>query len=788
LKKIQLIKLIIEMNHNRYLIYSILAVCLLLGSMVAAAQTIDFSRASISVSPGIRSPVRETLVRVLQEEVAERTSINLPLTSIWESLTIALVTLKDEELNGIKVPKRSGDDLPETRTDGFQIYVDKTNGKDILWMIGADERGVLYAIGHFLRTAELSHNKILFRKADQIATSPEYPIRGHQIGYRDKANSYDAWDVDTYEQHIRELAIFGANSIENIPFDDEGPLMKLSSEDMNREISEICRNYGLDYWVWTPIDLDISDESNLMIEAEKHIALYKNTPKLDDVFFPGGDPGDNHPKYIMPLLEKISAGLHKYHPNAGIWLSLQGFNEEQVNYFFQYLEDKNPEWFTGVVSGPGSPDLATTRFRLSDHYRHRHYPDITHTIRCQYPVENFDQAYSVTQGREICNPQPYYYARIHNRFAPFTDGFVAYSDGMHDDVNKAVWSQMGWNTELDVQRIVTEYSRFFFGLPVADAAATGIIGLEGNWNGPILENSGVETTLAWWQKLESDHPELQENWRWQKLLKRAYFDAFLKKRKYYEENLEKEANLILVEAESTGSFKAMENAMAIVNRADTDPGYPELRQKVVDYFEALFHSIGLQSSVEKHKASASNRAPLDYIDHPLNNRWWLADEFEKIRQMPTERERLDRLEIIRTWENPGTGSYYDNIQDVSKGPRVTSVSQSNIGYAWWDGGRSRKRLSTQLYQNFPVLEYTDIDPEGHYIIRVSGYGEALLRVEGERLRPLTYNKGFEEFKEFIVPRRLLGRGSLKVTFDEPEESHLNWRHRSWVSDVWLLKK
>ncbi len=777
------------MNLNNFLIRAFLTACILLASSFnLSAQSIDLSKASISASSSIKSPVRETSLRVLQEEVAKRTSINLPLSSKWEDITIALVTIKDDEFNGISVPKRSGVDLPETRAEGFRIYFERSGGKDILWLIGADERGVMYAVGQFLRTAELSENLILFSKDNEIATSPQYPIRGHQIGYRDKANSYDAWDVDTYEQYIREMAIFGANSVENIPFDNGGgPLMELSSEDMNREMSEICRNYGLDYWVWTPIDLDISDESNLLAEAEKHIGLYKNTPKLDDVFFPGGDPGDNHPRYIMPLLVKISAVLHQYHPDAGIWLSLQGFNEEQINYFFQYLEDNSPEWFTGVVSGPGSPDMATTRSRLPDKYKHRHYPDITHTIRCQYPVENFDQAFAVTQGREICNPQPFFYARIHNRFAPSTDGFVAYSDGMHDDVNKAVWSQMGWNTERDVQRVVTEYSRFFFGLSVADAAATGIIGLEGNWDGPVLENAGVETTLAWWQNLESNYPELQENWRWQKLLKRAYFDAFLKKRKYYEENLEKEANIILGEAESLGSLRAMDKALAVVNRADTEPGYPELRQKVVDYFEALFHSIGLQSSVEKHLASASNRAPLDYIDHPLNNRWWLADEFEKIRQMPTERERLDRLEIIRTWENPGTGSYYDNIQDISNSPRVTSVNQSSLGYAWWDGGKSRKRLSTQLYQHFPTLKYTDIDPDGYYIIRVSGYGDALIRVEGERLRPLTYNKGMEEFKEFVVPRRLLGKGSLKVTFDEPEESHLNWRNYSKVSDVWLLK-
>lgn len=100
---------------------------------------------------------------------------------------------------------------------------------------------------------------------------------------------------------------------------------------------------------------------------------------------------------------------------------------------------------------------------------------------------------------------------------------------------------------------------------------------------------------------------------------------------------------------------------------------------------------------------------------------------------------------------------------------------------------SRRRLSSQTFQNFPRLEYEDLDPSGDYFVRISGEGDALLRINGERVAPLEYNKGLEEFKLFPVARRLLTSGKIALTFDEPEESHLNWRRRSKVSDVWLLK-
>ena len=474
---------------------------LLCATGVLPAQSTDLNKASIIVSENISPVVRETAIRILQEEVALRTSINLQIVSKWgRTASIALASVNDVEIDGIKVPKRTGENLPETKSEGFRICLEKSTGKEILWLIGADERGVIFAIGQFLRTADFSRNKISFNTINEIATSPVYPIRGHQLGYRNTANSWDAWTVSQYEKYIRELALFGSNCIENIPFQDgpPGPNMKVPREEMNLKMSVICNNYGLDYWVWTPAGADLSDESKFQEEVKKHSEFYKNCPRLDAVFFPGGDPGNNHPRFVMPFLKEIASELNKYHPGAGVWISLQGFSDEEVEYFFEYVRINNPDWLAGVVSGPGSPDMSATRFRMPEKYKHRHYADITHTVRCQYPVENWDQAYALTEGREVCNPQPFFYAKIHNRYAPFTDGFLAYSDGVHDDVNKVVWSQLAWDPDKDVRQVLVEYSRLFFGSPVAESGADGILALERNWAGTLEENGGVETTFAFW--------------------------------------------------------------------------------------------------------------------------------------------------------------------------------------------------------------------------------------------------------------------------------------------------
>lgn len=273
------------------------------------------------------------------------------------------------------------------------------------------------------------------------------------------------------------------------------------------------------------------------------------------------------------------------------------------------------------------------------------------------------------------------------------------------------------------------------------------------------------------------------------LLLRAYYDAYTRRRLLYEQELEEKANLVLTTATKENTNKIIDDALAMVNNADKVPVSPDLRKRIEELCADLFVSTGLQTSVTKYQAKGYERGcVLDFVDYPLNNRWWLADEFTQIKTLNDADEKLKRIQTIYSWEHPGDGSYYDDISSISKGTRVKTISDDATDIAWWDNGKSRKKLSFQTFQRAPQLEYKNLDPNARYIIRVCGFGEALLRVDGVRLSPVEYNKEADSFKEWIVPLSLTQDGYINVSFDVPEESHLNWRQNSRISDIWLLKQ
>lgn len=770
---------------------------------LTSAQEIDLSHAVILVSTTSNPTAEKTASRVLVEEVEKRTGLHWKISTTWpkQGAVIALAPGK-ADLNWKHHPAgRQGKDYPENRAEGYRLAVQKTKDNNhVIWIVGADRRGVLFGVGRFLRLMNWGKEKVLFPADVDISTAPAYPIRGHQLGYRATANSYDAWNAEQYEQYIRELAFFGTNCIENIPFQSgKSPLMPIARDEMNVKLSQICARYDLDYWVWTPANFDLNDKAKRAAALEKHRLLYDACPRLDAIFFPGGDPGNNHPRLVMPFLEDLAKLLLPRHPKARIWISLQGFDEEQTDYFYNYVNKNMPDWLGGLVAGPSSPPIPASRKRLPKKYKLRHYPDITHTVRCQYPVAWWDQAFALTEGRECSNPQPVYYALIHNWFAPYTDGFLSYSDGVHDDVNKIIWSARGWDPQVPVRKILQEYARVFFRPDLADIAADGILALEQNWEGSLAENGAVEATHNFWQDLANKAPELKRNWRWQLCQLRSTYDAYTRRRLIYETTLEKKANRALAAAPAKGADAAMDDALAILQRADMFPPSQHLRRQIDDICEALFRSIGLQTSVKKYHASGEERgAILDFVEYPLNNRWWLEDEFAKIRKMKTEKQKIARLQAIRTWEHPGPGSFYDDLGNVARSPHVVRGEglntdpemerNPNPGYWWWDNGFSRARLSWQVTMDWPLaVAYENLDVNANYVVRMTGYGQALTKMNGQRVQPTLYGKGLGEMKEFPVPEEIVKSGHLKVTWDIPDEHRLNWRQQSRIAEIWLLK-
>lgn len=765
--------------------------CAVLLSPVARAGWVDLRGAVVVVRAGVVPEAEKTAATVLVEELEKRSGVRLPVSTSRPPGKTAVVI-------------RSGTAREGGRPEGYRLHVEQKAGSATLVRIdGVDARGALYGVGHLLRLVEWGAGKLNLPVPLDLDAAPAYPIRGHQLGYRAAANSYDAWTPAQYEQYIRELAIFGANSVENIPSQDDrvSPVMKTTRREMNRAMSRICQRYGLDYWVWLPVDFDLRD-----VRGKRRLEMLawfdqflRDTPELTGVFVPGGDPGDNPPELLLPYVAEMAQRMQSVHPKARIWLSLQGFDKLKAEYVYQYIDRESPTWLAGLVAGPSSPPVAETRRRLPAKYKLRSYPDITHNKICQFQVPALDQAIALTLGREAVNPRPVEYARIHNWYAPYSDGFLSYSDGAHDDVNKNVWSALSWNPARDVREVLTEYARFHFGSKVAADAVDGVLALERNWNSPLATNGTVEGTLLQWKRLEAQAPKLEGNWRWQMLLLRAYYDAHVRRRLLRDAALETQANAILARAGDGGAERAMTEAMRVLDRAASEPVSADLRARIFELCEKLYQSIGLQTSTAKYHASGAERgAVLDFVDLPLNNRWWLEDEFARVRKLGTEAEKVARLRTIATWENPGPGSFYDNVGNFAKAPHLMNPVVDPMEpeehrvepmFSWWDQGKSRARLSWQVSMWPRALVYEGLDADATYVVRSTGYGQALLRIDGERVPPSLVGREMGEFTEFAVPAKHLKDRKLVLTWDIPgDEGHLNWRKRSRLAEVWLLKK
>jgi hypothetical protein len=465
-----------------------------------------------------------------------------------------------EMLNGLEVPSKA---------EGYAIWVDNKR----VYLVGRDNRGALFAAGRLIRLLTMSKGKIGVSASLRLADAPEYPIRGHQLGYRGLNNTYDTWDLATYEQYVRDLIIFGTNAIELIPIFDP-------TWQMNQALSQMVGSYGLDVWMW----IKVMHREVRTPEAEKQAMakrrrLFESLPRLDAVFVPGGDGGDTPVEVLMPWLGRLAQVLHEVHPRATLWVSNQTFEAKDNDFFFSYLQNESPDWLTGVVYGPWTTvSIPEVRRRTPKKYKLRRYPDVCHCLGCQYPVPQWGRTFSQTHGREPICPRPRGMAHIHNLYAPLTDGFITYSDGVNDDLNKFIWTSLGWNSKTDVETILREYGKTFFGDKHADAVARGLSALEQNWVGAVAENEGVDDALRIWQDIaRQGGDDVAGNWRLQLYLFRAHYDSFLKHRAATELAYQAEAYKALKRAPEIGVAEAINQARSALASADSEKPAQKLR-------------------------------------------------------------------------------------------------------------------------------------------------------------------------------------------------------------------
>jgi hypothetical protein len=759
---------------------------------LAPVFALDLRTAVIVAPAGLTGPEKK-IAPMLAAEIEKRTRLRLRVVDRAPASGPAIVIRGNATITAVP------------GTDGYRVQV---AGNSVL-LAGNDPRGTLFAAGALLRNLHMERDALSVDDNFKLATAPKYPLRGHQLGYRPKTNSYDAWNVAQWEQYMRDLVVFGTNAIELIPprsdDDADSPHFPLPPMQMMIEMSRLADEYGLDVWIWYPaMDRDYSDPKTVEFALHEWGEVFRQLPHIDAVFVPGGDPGHTEPKYLMGLLEKETELLHKTHPKAQMWVSPQSFSAPWMDQFFGILKTE-PAWLSGVVFGPQvRMSLPQLRAAVPKRYPIRHYPDITHSRQAQYPVPDWDVAYAATEAREVINPRPVDEANIFRLLSPYTNGFLAYSEGCNDDVNKIVWSALGWNPEAKPVDILREYSRYFIGAQFTESFAQGLLALERNWRGPLATNEGVYTTLRHFEAMDrAASPQVLANWRFQQAQYRAHYDAYTRARLLYENELEARA-MAELRGDPTGSLAAMARAEETLDRAVTEHVAPEWRARTFELGEALFQSIRMQLSVPWYKAISVDRgANLDTIDVPLNNRVWLKARFAEIRQSSDENERLKALDAIVNWTDPGPGGFYDDLGNPTAQPHLVRglgyekdpahLESSLVGFAYRPTLRSSWWTHAEALVDAPLkMHYDNLDPSAAYKLRVVYGGDSLnrkvrLAANGVEVHPLMAKSNPIHPVEFDIPKQATAKGELDLTWTGEPGLGGNGRGTQ-VSEVWLIKK
>lgn len=775
------------------------AIGILLLTLAPAAAS-DFTHATVVAGAELTAPERKA-VGLLVDSVKERSRLTWAVAAANPGAGKAIVVVRQAARSST---------LP---AEGYRLRTFDNGGAAGVEITGNDQRGVLFGVGGLLRALEMRRDSVTLPGTLDVQTAPKYAQRGHQLGYRPKTNSYDAWDVPRWESYIRDLAVFGANAIELIPprSDDaaDSPHFPLPPMEMMVEMSRLAQDYGLACWIWYPaMDADYANPATVAAALREWGDVFRRLPRIDAVFVPGGDPGHTEPRHLLALLEKQTANLRQYHPKAEMWVSPQGFNAPWMEQFFG-LMDRQPAWLSGIVFGPQvRVNLPELRQRIPARYPIRFYPDITHSVNAEFTVNDWDVAYAQTEEREGINPRPIDEAQVFRVLQPFADaGFLTYSEGCNDDVNKTLWSALGWNPNVNVIDVLRDYGRYFIGPDLADAFAQGLLALERNWRGPLLTNAGVDVTLAQFQDLERRAtPQQKANWRFQQALYRAYYDAYLQARLTDETARERRALELLAAARGGAVLPALAAAEAALAVDPLARAGAALRARVFELAEALFQSVRMQLSVARYAAIDPGRgANLDLIDRPITNADWLRQRFAEIRTFENDAARRNAIDGILNWSNPGAGGFYDDLGDPANRPHL----ETGVGFAQdpaffhtaRTGFGSRRntpwrvswyRHAEALYGNSIRLNYTGLDPAAQYKVRFTQAGDGTARstrlVASGKFEIHPMRKKDLEVKpvEFDIPAEATVGGTLSLEWQANPEESGNGRFVQ-VNEVWLIR-
>jgi hypothetical protein len=510
---------------------------------------------------GAKSPVLERVVEIFASRIQERSGVQ----RTFDGTADCSVELKVQEGIG---------------REGFRIEEDSRGSVRIL---GNDSRGLLYGVGKFLRSN--TYHQGSFTLGNWRGTSvPDKPLRG-VCAVPHFFNFYHVAPVEQMQRYLEDLALWGFNLVvfgfdihkfESI----QDPAAQALLGRMN-VIARTTKKLGLDIGLGIAVNDAYANSPPAMradwsaghdgytheLAAHYHLELCPNKPGAkelllkwrEETFHAFKDVGLD---YVIPwpydngactdspckpwgangfltLSEPIAAMARRDFPGCRIILSTwlfdyftsgeyagleERFGKEQPQWIDYILVDE----FTGVqrYSGKSPAHPAPGGFPVVG------FPEVS--MWGAYPWGGFG-----------ANPAPAHHQKLWNAQKDLLAGGFLYSEGIFEDLNKALYAQLYWQKDRTADSIVDEYIAYEFSPAVVTPVRKAIEILETNLPRRaenlekgvprfVLEHSGTtgEALNLIRQADRQLSPRARASWRWQILYLRALIDDELVKNDY----------------------------------------------------------------------------------------------------------------------------------------------------------------------------------------------------------------------------------------------------------------
>ena len=484
--------------------------------------------------------------------------------------------------NGKQIILRKNSSLPE---EGFRIDIE--SGQSLV-ITGGSSNGVLYGIGKMLRTGSFTENDFGFGSW-QGESAPQKSIRALYLATHFH-NYYHVAPLDEVKEYLEDNALRGYNVVDVTidkhhysGADDPNLLMFVKRV---KEIFLIAAAVGMktglsgaanegyhstpEHLRATPTgrsffgcEICPSTDEGLKLILDNHEGTFRllSGINLDYLFLWPYDQGGCSCEKCRPwgsvgmvrTGREVANVLHKYYPSASIIYS---------TWLFDYKSDQH-EW-EGLTKALQEHDEPWLDMILADSQEDFPEYPLVNGVPGNRKMINFPEISMwgmFPWGAYGANPLVNRFKKLWGEVCDHCDGGMLYSEGIYEDINKAVYAGFYWNGDNETSEIMAEYFSFEYGSPNAEELTNALDILEKNHFTKLLPNVALsgnfvteemadgytqlssrelfgvkkyqyqqpEDALEILSRTSKSMPEwARHSWRWRILFLRAVIDVELK--------------------------------------------------------------------------------------------------------------------------------------------------------------------------------------------------------------------------------------------------------------------